>query len=66
MSPAESIVEYATSAAAGLIVMGTHGRGGMAHLRMGSVAEAVVRAAPCPVVTVRHPEHEFLLPDEPR
>jgi hypothetical protein len=30
---------------------------------MGSVAEHVVRSAPCPVLTVRHPEHEFVLPD---
>jgi hypothetical protein len=35
----------------------------MAHLFLGSVAERVVRAAPCPVVTVRNPEHEFVLPD---
>jgi hypothetical protein len=36
-----------------LIIMGTHGRSGVAHLLMGSVAEKVVRAAPCPVLTVR-------------
>ena len=35
----------------------------MRHLLMGSVAEKVVRIAPCPVLTVRHPEHEFILPD---
>jgi hypothetical protein len=35
----------------------------MAHMLMGSVAERVVRTAPCPVLTVRHPEHEFVLPD---
>jgi universal stress protein A len=34
--------------------MGTHGRSGMAHMVMGSVAEKVVRTAPCPVLTVRH------------
>jgi hypothetical protein len=34
--------------------MGTHGRSGMAHLLMGSVAEKVVRGAPCPVLTVGH------------
>jgi len=43
--------------------MGTHGRGAVAHLLMGSVAERVVRTAPCPVLTVRRPEHEFLVPD---
>jgi nucleotide-binding universal stress UspA family protein len=36
-----------------LIVMGTHGRGGISHLVLGSVAESVVRSAPCPVLTVR-------------
>ena len=35
----------------------------MAHLLIGGVAERVVRTAPCPVLTVRHPEHEFVLPD---
>jgi nucleotide-binding universal stress UspA family protein len=62
-SPAHEIVLYASSAKVDLIVLGTHGRGAMAHLFMGSVAERVVRAAPCPVLTVRHPEHEFVFPD---
>lgn len=62
-SPALTIVNFAREANADLIVMGTHGRGAMAHLFMGSVAERVVRTAPCPVLTVKHPEHEFLLPD---
>jgi nucleotide-binding universal stress UspA family protein len=52
-TPAGSIVEYASGNDIDLIVMGTHGRGGMAHLLMGSVAERVVRTAPCPVLTVR-------------
>jgi len=43
--------------------MGTHGRGALARLMMGSVAERVVRLAPCPVLTVRHPEREFVRPD---
>jgi nucleotide-binding universal stress UspA family protein len=43
--------------------MGTHGRGGLAHLLMGSVSERVVRTAPCPVLTVRTPEHDFVRPD---
>ena len=52
-TPAGSIVEYAGGHDIDLIVMGTHGRGGMSHLLMGSVAERVVRTAPCPVLTVR-------------
>ena len=51
--PAQSIVDYARATGTGLIVMGTHGRTGLAHLLMGSVAEQVVRTAPCPVLTVR-------------
>ena len=62
-SPAFEIAEYARDAAIDLLVMGTHGRGRVAHLLMGSVAEKVVRMAPCPVLTVRHPEHEFIMPD---
>ena len=45
-----------------MIVMGTHGRTGLAHVLIGSVAERVVREAPCPVLTVKHPEHEFVKP----
>lgn len=62
-APAMAIVNYAKDTAIDLIVMGTHGRGPMAHLLMGSVAERVVRLAGCPVLVVRHPEHEFVLPD---
>jgi nucleotide-binding universal stress UspA family protein len=62
-APAVTIATYANESKADLIVMGTHGRGGLAHMFMGSVAEKVVRLAPCPVLTVRHPEHEFVLPD---
>ena len=62
-SAADSIVAYARDSRVDLIVVGTHGRGGVARLFMGSVAERVVRSAPCPVLTVRHPEHEFVLPD---
>lgn len=47
------ILEHARTEAADLIVMGTHGRGAMAHLVLGSVAERVVRTASCPVLTVR-------------
>lgn len=52
-TPASTIVEYSAGRDIDLIVMGTHGRGGMSHLLMGSVAERVVRTAPCPVLTVR-------------
>ncbi len=62
-TPALSIVQYARDAQVNLIVVGTHGRGAVAHLFLGSVAERVVRMAPCPVLTVRHPEHGFVLPD---
>jgi universal stress protein A len=61
--PADAIIDYARQADIDLLIMGTHGRGAIAHLLMGSVAERVVRTAPCPVLTVRHPEHEFVLPD---
>jgi nucleotide-binding universal stress UspA family protein len=50
---ARSIVEYASRLGVDLIVMGSHGRTGIAHVLLGSVAEAVVRTAPCPVLTVR-------------
>lgn len=60
---AKAILAYAQEHVVDVIVVGTQGRTGVAHLLMGSVAEHVVRAAPCPVLTVRHPEHEFVRPD---
>jgi nucleotide-binding universal stress UspA family protein len=51
--PRDVILEAAKGADADLIVMGTHGRRGLAHLLLGSVAEEIVRTAPCPVLTVR-------------
>jgi universal stress protein A len=51
-SIADSIIDCAKERGIDLIVMGTHGRSGVAHLLMGSVAEQVVRHAPCPVMTV--------------
>ena len=50
---ARSIVEHAQKTHADLIVMGTHGRTGLPHLLLGSVAERVVRTATCPVLTTR-------------
>ena len=60
--PFIEIIRYAREAETDLIVMGTHGRTGLGHLLIGSVAERVVRKAPCPVLTVKHPEHEFVMP----
>lgn len=58
--PAEAIVAYAENYQIDLIVMGTHGRRGVPRIVMGSVTERVLRMAPCPVLTVRHPEREFI------
>jgi nucleotide-binding universal stress UspA family protein len=54
-SPAQIIVDFAADNHFDLIVMGTHGRTGMAHLLVGSVAERVVRTAGCPVFATQHP-----------
>lgn len=60
--PFEEIIRAAREKDIDLIVLGTHGHTGLAHMLMGSVAEKVVRKAPCPVLSVRHPEHEFVHP----
>lgn len=60
--PFVEIIKHAKQSNADMIIMGTHGRGAVAHMLLGSVAEKVVRKAPCPVLTVRHPEHEFVHP----
>ena len=54
-NPVESIVNYARDNNADLLVLCTHGRGGLSHMLMGSTAEALVRRAPCPVLTLRQP-----------
>jgi nucleotide-binding universal stress UspA family protein len=64
-SPFAEILRYAADNDVDLIVMGTHGRGGVSHVLLGSIAERVVRRAPCPVLTVRQPEHEFVEPGIP-
>ena len=63
-APAAEIAHYAKDQDIDLIVMGTHGRGFVGHVVMGSVAEKVVRIAPCPVLTVRGPKRGFLQPDQ--
>ncbi len=60
--PFMEIIRYARENDIDMIVLGTHGRGGLKHAIMGSVAERVVRKAPCPVLTIRHPEHDFVMP----
>lgn len=56
------IIQYAKEHEIDLIVLGTHGRSGIMHLLMGSVAENVVRKAPCPVLTVKPEGHQFVMP----
>ncbi|HUH05558.1 MAG TPA: universal stress protein [Kofleriaceae bacterium] len=57
-TPAKEIVELAAEATADILVVGTHGRSGVGRWLLGSVAEKVVRYAPCPVLVARpHPEH---------
>jgi nucleotide-binding universal stress UspA family protein len=63
-TPWEEIVRHAKEHEIDLIVMGTHGREGVARVLLGSVAEKVVRKASCPVLTVHHPEHEFVMQAE--
>ena len=60
--PASVIVSAAQEYASDLIVMGTHGRTGVAHVLLGSVAEAVLRLTDCPVLTVRPDAFHFELP----
>ena len=62
-APVVGILKYAEDHDIDLIILGTHGRTGMAHLVLGSVAERVVRQASCPVLVVRPREHEFISPD---
>lgn len=63
--PADEIVRYAEQHGIDLIVMGTHGREGVMRAMLGSVAETVVRRASCPVLTVHHPEPDFVLAHKP-
>lgn len=58
-NPAQEIMQYLHEhAAVHLVVMATHGRGGVARLMVGSVADKIVRTAPCPVLTLRVPDVE--------
>jgi nucleotide-binding universal stress UspA family protein len=59
-SPANEIIDVAKQLPADIIVISTHGHTGLKHVFLGSVAEHVVRRAPCPVLVVREHEHEFV------
>ncbi len=61
-SPKVEIVRYAREANIDLIILSTHGRTGLSHIMLGSVAESVVRTASCPVLTVRPEGHQFVMP----
>ena len=60
--PFVEIIKAAKKYDVDLITIATHGRSGISHALLGSTAEKVVRKAPCPVLCVKHPEHEFALP----
>jgi nucleotide-binding universal stress UspA family protein len=62
-STAKEITDYAKEASIDVVVIGATGRGAIDRMLMGSVADKVIRRAPCPVLAVRHPEHEFVMPD---
>ena len=60
--PFTGIIAYARDNNMDLIVMGTHGRGALAHMLLGSTTEKVVRKAPCAVMTVRTADQKFVMP----
>src|SRR4030095_2354858 len=62
-TPSDAIVRFVQERDTNLIVMGTHGRGGGSHAVMASVAERVVRTAPCPVMVVRNPPQDVVVPN---
>ena len=60
--PFAEIIGYAREHELDLIVMGTHGRGAIAQMLLGSTTEKVVRKAPCAVLSVRDHDHDFVMP----
>lgn len=58
--PAETIIEQSKVYDVDLIILGSHGRAGLTRLLMGSVAEAVLRKSPCPVLIIKAEEKEFI------
>ena len=60
--PFVQIIRCAREVKADMIVMGSHGRTGLAQTLLGSTAEKVVRKAPCPVLVIKHPMQKFRMP----
>ncbi|MDR4499428.1 MAG: universal stress protein [Candidatus Scalindua sp.] len=60
--PFVEIIKTAKDNEVDMLVLGTHGRTGLAHMMLGSVSEKVVRKAPCPVLTVRSSNQKFVMP----
>jgi len=60
--PFVEIIAAARQWQADVIVMSTHGRGAISHMLLGSTTEKVVRKSPCPVMTIRDPDHEYIAP----
>ena len=60
--PFAEIISTAREKEIDMIVICSHGRTGIKHMMLGSVSEKVVRKAPCPVLTVRQTDHEFVMP----
>lgn len=60
--PFAEIISTARKENIDMIVIGSHGRTGIAHIMLGSVSEKVIRKAPCPVLTVRQSNHKFVMP----
>lgn len=61
-APFVEIIDYVKAESIDLVIMGTHGRSGIEHILIGSVAEKVVRKSPCPVLTIRPRNKEFKMP----
>ena len=60
--PFEQIIRHARQEEIDLIVIGTHGHSALGSMLLGSVAEKVIRKAPCAVLSIRHPDHKFEAP----
>jgi universal stress protein A len=64
-SPVDVIVDHAATQGVDLIVIATHGRTGLSHVLLGSVAERIIRESPCPVLTIRDRTHGSEAPIRP-